>query len=156
MQKVLLFVAGTIALVPFAGLAADNHVVVTPDQLKFSPAPPVFAKGAEVAVISGDPGKEEPYVIRIKTPAGYKVQAHTHPNDENVTVTSGTFGFGMGPKLDESKGTVLKAGSFFKASKGMQHYAWCSTEGPCVVQLHGMGPQTLTYVNPADDPRKSN
>jgi len=156
MQKASLFVAGALALVPIAGLAADDHVAVTADQLKWGPAPPAFPRGAEAAMLSGDPGKEGLYVIRIKTPAGYKVPAHTHPNDENVTIISGTFNFGMGSKLDEGKGTVLKAGSFFKAPKGMQHYAWCSTDGPCIVQVHGMGPQTLNYVNPADDPRKSN
>jgi hypothetical protein len=25
-----------------------------------------------------------------------------------------------------------------------------------VLQLHGMGPQGIVYVNPADDPRKQN
>lgn len=156
MHKVVPFAVGVLAFVPLVGAAADDdHVAVAPDQLKWMPAPPVFPKGAEVAVLSGDPSKDGLYVVRVRVPSGLKIPAHTHPNDENVTVISGTFNFGMGAKLDESKGTALKAGGFFKALKGMQHYAWCS-EGTCVIQLHGMGPQTLIYVNPADDPRKSN
>jgi hypothetical protein len=38
--------------------------------------------------------------------------------------------------------------------KGMHHYAWAS--GETVVQLHGVGPFAITYVNAADDPRKTN
>ena len=146
-----LFVA---ALLPFAALAADNHVAVSADGVKWGPAPPAFPKGAQLAVVTGDPGKEGLYVIRLKVPAGYKVPAHFHPQDENVTVLSGTFHIGMGDKLDESKGTALKAGGFAQAPKGMHHYAWFTEDS--VIQVHGMGPQGLTYVNPADDPRKSN
>jgi hypothetical protein len=36
----------------------------------------------------------------------------------------------------------------------MQHYAWFTED--TIVHLHEMGPQSITYVNPADDPRKSN
>jgi uncharacterized RmlC-like cupin family protein len=60
----------------------------------------------------------------LKVPAGYKVPPHTHPNDENITVISGTFNIGMGDKLDEKKGDALKAGGFAHAPKGVQHYAW--------------------------------
>ena len=133
--------------------AADERVVISPDNLKWAAAPPAFPKGAQIAVLSGDPSKEGLYVVRLKVPAGYKVPAHTHPNDENITVVSGTFNFGMGDKLDEKKGDALKPGGFAHAPKGMQHYAWFTEDS--IVQLHGMGPQSIIYVNPADDPRKS-
>jgi len=45
----------------------------------------------------------------------------------------------------------VRAGGFFNAEKGMQHYGW--TTGPTVIQIHGMGPFAIDYVNPADDPR---
>ena len=38
--------------------------------LKWSPAPPIFAKGAQMAVLSGDPSKSGQFVIRLKAPAG--------------------------------------------------------------------------------------
>ena len=142
-----------IGLAPVAA-GADDHVAVSADQLKWGPAPPAFPKGAQFAVVAGDPSKEGLYVIRLKVPAGYKVPPHFHPNDENVTVISGTFNIGMGGTFDEKKGTALKAGGFAIAPKGMQHYAWFTEEA--VIQVHGVGPQGITYVNPADDPRKSN
>lgn len=154
MKQHTLLAIGLLALTPATALAADDHAVLAPDQLKWGPAPPAFPKGAQFVVINGDPAKEGPYVVRLKVPAGYKVPAHFHPNDENVTVISGTFNIGMGDKLDETKGTPLKAGGFAKSSKGMQHYAWFTEE--TVIQNHGVGPSGITYVNPADDPRKSN
>jgi quercetin dioxygenase-like cupin family protein len=105
--------------------------------LKWVAAPPAFPKGAQIAIVSGDPAKEGLYVVRLKVPAGYKVPAHVHPNDENVTVLSGTFNIGMGDKLDETKGTALKAGGFAQAPKGMQHYAWFTED--TIIQVHGMG-----------------
>ena len=44
------------------------------------------------------------------------------------------------------------AGGCSYVAKGMSHFAWFTEE--TVLQLHGMGPQGITYVNPADDPRK--
>jgi quercetin dioxygenase-like cupin family protein len=138
---------------PLPVAAADEHmVVVSPDGLKWGAAPPAFPKGAQLAVVSGDPSKEGLYVIRLKLPAGYKVPAHTHPNDENVTVISGTFNIAMGDKFDDAKGPALKAGGFAIAPKGMAHYAWFPEE--TIIQIHGLGPSGITYVNPADDPRK--
>ncbi len=139
--------------VPFVAAAQDHHATMQADDLKWS-APAAYAKGAQLAVVRGDPTKEGMYVVRLKVPAGYKIASHTHPNDENVTVLSGTFGVGTGDKLDESKGMQIKAGGYSFVMKGMSHYAWFSEE--TVLQLHGMGPQGITYVNPADDPRKQN
>ena len=139
---------------PVAAIAMDEHVSLSADQLKWGAAPPAFPKGAQIAVLSGDPSKEGLYVIRLKAPAGYKVAPHSHPFDEHVTVISGSFIIEMGDKIDEKKGTALKPGGFAKVSKGMVHYAMFPEE--TVVQIHGQGPQALTYVNPADDPRKQN
>jgi quercetin dioxygenase-like cupin family protein len=132
--------------------AQDHHHVVQLGDLKWS-APAAYPKGAQLAVIRGDPGKEGMYVVRLKVPAGYKIPAHTHPNDENVTVLSGAFGIGTGDKLNEGEGTQVKAGGYSFVMKGMNHFAWFTED--TVIQLHGMGPQGITYVNPADDPRKN-
>jgi quercetin dioxygenase-like cupin family protein len=104
--------------------------------------------------VSGDPTKEGLYVLRLKVPSGYKVPPHVHPQDENITVISGTFNIGMGATFDDKKGSAVKAGGFAKAPKGMQHYAYFTED--TIIQIHGLGPQGITYVNPNDDPRKSN
>jgi len=60
--------------------------------------------------------------LRLKLPAGFKVAPHTHPNNENVTVISGTFHVGIGDTFDESKGQTVKPGEFLQAPKGVQHF----------------------------------
>jgi len=133
-------------------VADDMKVPINNAQIKWGPAPPVLPKGAEMAVLSGDPSKDGLYVVRLKMPAGYKIAAHNHPTTEMLTVISGNFHIGMGDKLDDKKGVQLTAGGYGEAPAKMNHYAWASS--PTVVQVHGQGPFSITYVNPADDPSK--
>jgi quercetin dioxygenase-like cupin family protein len=141
------------ALLPLSAMAQDQANIVQPNSLKWGPAPPSLPKGAQIAVLSGDPSKEGPFVFRAKVPAGYKVPAHMHPADENVTVLSGTVDIGMGDKLDPKKGESVKAGGFFHMPKGMHHYASFPQE--TIIQFNGIGPFEIIYVNAADDPRKT-
>ena len=110
-----------------------------------------MAPGAQAAVYIGDPTKEGLYVIRLKVPAGYEMPAHTHPRDEYWTVISGTLNFGLGGKLHEEKAKAIKAGKDAYAAKGIPHFAFTTEEA--VIQVHGFGPQRITYVDPADNPR---
>ena len=152
----------TLAAVPAAllcffatghALAADSPLVASAKAVKWGPAPPFLPKGAGMAVMAGDPAGTGPVSVRLKLPAGYKIAAHWHPTDEQVTVLSGSFAIGMGDKLDKSKGQTLTAGGFGVAPAHMNHYAWTTTGA--VIQLNLMGPVALTYVNPADDPSKA-
>jgi quercetin dioxygenase-like cupin family protein len=138
---------------PLAAAAQTMDMVAGADVVKWGPAPPVFPKGAQIAVLSGDPSKDGPYVVRLKMPANYVIPAHHHPTAENVTVLSGSFHAGMGDKLDRTHAQTFTAGGFAAISAGMNHYAWASR--PTVVQVHGMGPFAIEYVNPADDPSKA-
>lgn len=131
---------------------AQQTTFVQDDGVKWGPASAALPSGAQQAILVGDPSKEGGYVVRLKLPAGYKVAPHTHPNDENVTVISGTFHVGLAEKFDESKGQAVKPGGFLQVPKGVQHFAWASQN--TVVQLHGVGPGGFAYVDAADDPRK--
>jgi quercetin dioxygenase-like cupin family protein len=142
-----------IVLVTTTAIAADQHVMVQPDDLKWASAPPVLPKGAHIAVLYGDPDKAEPFVFRLKFPAGYKVAAHMHPNDYDLTVLSGTMYLGTGDKFDAARGDGLKAGGYLHLPKNTHHYEW-STEDT-VIQLSGIGPVGMTYLDPSDDPRKN-
>jgi len=108
--------------------------------------------GAQMGVLVGNPGKAEPFVIRTKLPDGYKIPAHWHAGDENVTVMKGTLLIGKGDKLDPSSMEELPAGSFMSMPRTMRHFAMA--KGETIIQVHGIGPFDITYVNPADDPRK--
>jgi quercetin dioxygenase-like cupin family protein len=138
-----------------AQAAASDHaaaVVVPAGTAKFGPAPDILPAGATLAVLEGDPTKAGTYTMRLSMPDGYTIPPHVHPSDEHVTVVQGTFLVGMGGTLDASKFTPLPVGSFGMLPPGMQHYA--RAKGRTVIQLHGAGPWSLTYVNASDDPRK--
>jgi hypothetical protein len=128
------------------------HVLLRDSDVKWGDAPPVLEKGASFAVISGDPSKSGPYVVRLKMPAGYKIAPHWHPTDENITVVSGTFALGMGEKFDPTALKGFGAGSYGLMPAEMRHFAMARTAA--IVQVHGIGPFAINYVNPADDPSK--
>jgi hypothetical protein len=132
--------------------AEQSHTMITPSDVKWGPAPPALQPGAQIAVLSGDPTKAEPFTMRLKAPDGYKIMPHWHPTDENVTVLEGTFVMGIGEKFDEAAAHEMPVGSFARMPKETRHYAMA--KGETVVQVHAIGPFVITYVNPNDDPRK--
>jgi len=133
-----------------AGMASD-HMMATPDELKWVDVPSL-PPGAKLAVIEGPLNQAVPVTFRVKFPANYQLPAHWHPAIEHVTVISGTFNMGMGDKLDRAKTKALSAGAIAIMQPKTTHFAW--TKDETIVQVHGMGPWGVTYVNPGDDPRK--
>jgi len=120
-------------------------MIVGSEDLKWS----AIIKGCDLAPVSGDPGADgTPFVLRLRCVDGAKIPAHWHPTDENVTVLKGTFLAGMGEKFDESKMLKMNVGSFILMPKEMRHFAM--SEGQTIVQVHGVGPFKVNWVNPAD------
>lgn len=108
--------------------------------------------GAKFGMLHGNPGQPGPFVYRVWFPANYSVAAHRHPAAENVTVLWGTLYAGMGDKLDRDKTKPFRAGGFFSMPADHTHYVWNKEE--TLIQVHGIGPTAITFVDPADDPRK--
>ena len=126
--------------------------MVSPNDLKWSDVPSL-PPGAKIAVIEGPMSEPVPFTVRLKFPANYQIPAHWHPATERVTVLTGTIHMGTGDKLDKQKTTPLSAGSIGIMQPKTNHFVW--TQEEVIVQLNGMGPWGVTYVNPADDPRKN-
>src|SRR5262249_32428138 len=81
-----------------------------------------------------------------------KFQRTRTPAIEHVTVISGTFNIGMGDKIDPTKTQAISAGGVAIMQPKMNHFAWTKEE--TILQVHGVGPWAVNYVDPADDPRK--
>lgn len=146
--------AGALGVLGWAqedGKAKREHTILTAEDVKWSEGPPILPPGAKAAVLDGDPKKEGIFTMRLKVPGGYKVPPHWHPVDERLTVISGAFHLGLGEKMEESKARKLPAGSFFSLPPKTPHFAFTTEE--TVVQISTMGPWSLTYVDPSDDPR---
>ena len=146
----MVFAVAGAALVLAEEAQTPGHVLIAPAGIKWGAPPPIFDQTAKFAVLAGDPSKEGMFTVRLKMPAGYKVMPHFHPTDEHVTVLAGTFALGMGDKFDKATAKHLPPGGYAVLPAQMHHYAVAITAA--TVQVSGMGPFSLTYVNPADDP----
>lgn len=145
-----------LALVSAPAFAADQaghqaHKIIPLEQVVWVAGPPSLESGAQAAVLYGDPSQEGVFVMRLKLPAGFRIAPHTHPRPEILTVISGAFHIGMGTEADPASAQRLAPGGFFAFDPGLPHYAHVEEE--TVVQLSSTGPWTISYVNPADDPR---
>lgn len=154
-MKRALIAAGMIAI---AG-AVFAHDATNMDGLKELPPEeiifhddPAFPKGAQSALLHGDPTKPGLFILRIKFPPNYLVPPHTHPGFETVSVLSGAMGSGMGEKA-ELKGKMLEAGGMLALPANHAHYVW-TTDKETIIQVAAVGPFDLIYINPEDDPRK--
>jgi mannose-6-phosphate isomerase-like protein (cupin superfamily) len=150
-----------VALTLGAGVAAaqdspnkngSHAIIAPPDQLTWGPAPAALPPGAKLAVLEGNPSETGPYTMRLLMPDRYRIPPHYHPFTEHVTVLKGAFKVGMGERFDAAAMTQLPAGTFAALEPGTRHFA--EAQGETILQLHGVGPWGLTYVNPADDPRQ--
>jgi quercetin dioxygenase-like cupin family protein len=135
-----------------AAPSASKHQMLMPSQLKWGPPPPGLPTAAEVAVLDGNPTQPGFFVIRLRVPDGVQIRPHWHSQDEHVTVISGKFAMGMGEQWMPAKMTVLSPGGHASMPAGERHYA--QARGEAIVEVAGMGPFDITYVNPMDDPRK--
>lgn len=143
-------VSGTAAAgqgLPYRG---EGPIFIDPADLEWkdvaSMAPP-----AEIAVIEGDLSAEEPFTIRLSLPAGYRIEPHVHPAYERVTVISGMLHFAHGEEFDADATRPLPAGSIAIMPPGEPMYGY--VEENTVIQLHGVGPWGIEYLDPANDPR---
>jgi quercetin dioxygenase-like cupin family protein len=138
---VLLLAASSVAA---QGSSLAEHAV------QWMPAPALFPRGAQVAVLSGDPFKPVVLKVLMSMPDGYRMPPHFHATDEHVEVRQGTFLVGMGDKPDPRKTIALAVGDTATAPAGMHHYS--VTKGATIVSVTIMGPYIITYVHPKDEP----
>jgi len=143
--------ATTSAPAPAAVPGPSVTPVMLPPGVAWAAAPATLPPGARAAVIDGDPTKEGLFTLRLWMPNDYRILPHTHPAYEHITVISGVLHVGMGNTFTMANVDELRQGAFKVIAPGMAHFAHAA--GETVVQLHGMGPWSITYVNPADDPR---
>ena len=155
-QTALRFIAGALSLLAIHCLAAEvdpaGFVHFAPDEIQWKPTPSIPA-GGESAVLYGNPGKRGLFVTRVKLPADYRIEPHTHPEERLYTVISGTFYIGFGDKFDPDRLHAFPAGSVFVVPANASHFHW-TRSGDAVVQITGVGPSGIQYVDPADDPRR--
>jgi quercetin dioxygenase-like cupin family protein len=123
---------------------------VVPEDIDWQPFPP-FPPSARLAVVVGEPAQPAPYVVRVKVPSGVKLMPHRHHEDRVYTVISGVFYIGLGEQFDSSSLQAYPPGAAIVLPGGTAHFHWARS-GEYVTQVTAIGPISLEYVNPDDDP----
>ncbi len=123
-----------------------------PEDIDWEPFP-AFPPPARLAVVVGHPTEPAPYVVRVKVPSGVKLMPHVHHEDRVYTVMSGVFYIGVGKEFDEAKLDAYPPGAVMVLPGGTPHFHWAKS-GEYVTQVTAIGPISLDYVNPQDDPRR--
>lgn len=141
-QFVIAFLC-VVSLAVGAVVAKTSSTVILPDSLHWTPGTGASA-GQMTAVLYGNPNKPGPFIIRVKSPNGFKVSPHYHASVENVTVLQGTLLLGVGDTPDAAKTTAVPTGGFYSIPKGVHHFAMA--KGETIVEISSMGPRETIQV----------
>jgi quercetin dioxygenase-like cupin family protein len=128
-----------------------GHITLNASDLEWKDVASM-APGAKIAIIEGDLSKKNPFTLRLRLPANYRIDPHVHPAYERVTVLSGTLNFASGDKFDREKTQTLKPGGVAIMPPGAPMFGYTNEE--TIIQLHGNGPWGIEYLSPEHDPRK--
>ena len=145
-MKRLMFAVFVFAAITLTSADTNKKEIIafTPLQVRWF-TPSYYTDGRERAQLFGDSSQGGAWIDRAKIPAGKRVLAHTHPQDEPVTVIEGTWYLGEGTKFDSAKLKGYPAGSFIVVPAGVAHYV-AAKDGAVIVQLNGNGRFQTDYV----------
>lgn len=97
-------------------------------QLKWGPCPPFIPAGCQIAVLHGDPAKNNADVF-FKVPANFTIPAHWHTSPERMTLVSGE----LSVTYDGQPPVTLKPGMYAYGPAKLAHQATCGKGDPCVL-----------------------
>ena len=135
----------TVSAVAWSNQNKKEIVGLRPAEVKWF-TPPYYHDGRQRAQLLGDSTQGGTWVDRVKIPSGGRVRAHTHPQDELVTVIEGTWYVGEGERFDAAKLKAYPAGSFIVIPAGLPHFV-AAENGSVIVQLSGTGKFATDYLD---------
>jgi quercetin dioxygenase-like cupin family protein len=133
-----------VSTVAWSNQKKKNIIGLRPEDIKwFTPA--YYTDGRQRAQLFGNSTQDGPWIDRVKIPSGARVLAHTHPQDELVTVIEGTWSVGEGERFDAAKLKAYSAGSFIVIPAGLPHFV-AAMDGSVIVQVSGTGKFSTEYL----------
>ena len=141
---VVTIIAAVACATSLAERTKKKIVGLTADEVRWF-TPPYYNDDRQRAQLFGDSSLGGTWIDRVKIPGGARVLAHTHPQDELVTVIEGRWYLGEGTKFDPAKLKGYPAGSFIVIPAGIPHFV-AAREGTVVVQLTGVGNFKTNYL----------
>ena len=131
-----LLVAAAVLLIPIRAAEPDPKAVsyTLPDKIEWRKG-----AGADTARLQGDPSKPGIYVQLIRWHPHNMSRPHSHSTERYITVLSGTWWIGTGPKYDPASTYPVTAGTYVMDRANEIHYDGAK-EGDCLLYIVGMGP----------------
>jgi len=132
--------AGMFVLLGSVCIADLNPAAIAiqlPNQIKWVDKGP----GQQVAVLVGDPDKPGLYVLLNKWSPHHMSHPHYHQYDRYITVLSGTWWVGTGPKYDPDSTVAIPAGSYVRHFAKQIHWDGAK-DVECILEIVGQGPAT--------------
>lgn len=114
-------------------------------QLKWGPCPPFLPKGCRVAVLHGDPAKDNVDVF-FKVPAKSTIPLHWHTSAERMVLVAGQ----LRVTYDGQKTAVLRAGTYAYGPAKRPHKGFCASAVPCVLFIAFESPLDAVPVESAE------
>lgn len=97
-------------------------------QLKWGPCPPFLPIGCGIAVLHGDPAKDNLDVF-FKVPAKSTIPLHWHTSAERMVLVAGE----LHVTYEGQKSAVLKPGTYAYGPAKRPHNGFCASTVPCVL-----------------------
>ena len=117
---ILLSLTGTVAHAQALTWNADDP------QLKWGPCPAFLPEGCGIAVLHGDPAKDNLDVF-LRVPGKSILPLHWHTSAERMVLVAGE----LHVTYDGQKMTVLKPGTYAYGPAKLSHKATCASAKPC-------------------------
>ncbi len=121
-------VATLFAAVPASAQQSPLARTAGDPSLKWGACPDFMPKGCEIAVLHGDPAKDNADVF-FRVPANAVIPRHWHTSAERMVLVAGE----MRVTYDGHETVVLKPGTYAYGPPKAPHKATCGDAGPCVL-----------------------
>ncbi|MEA1919835.1 MAG: cupin domain-containing protein [Campylobacterota bacterium] len=110
--------------------ASEPAFVLSHDDknVKWGACPPFLGDGCKIAVIHGDPAKEN-LDIFFKVPADYAIPHHWHTSAERMILVSGN----LTVTYDNQESELIKTGMYAYGPSKRPHTAYCEKGDECVL-----------------------
>ena len=97
-------------------------------KLKWGPCPPFLPKGCGIAVLHGDPAKDNVDVF-LKVPSKSTIPLHLHTSAERMVLVAGE----LHVTYEGQKKAVLRPGTYAYGPAKRPHNGYCASAVPCVL-----------------------
>lgn len=127
-SSALMFLAATASLPASAQPPGPITRNASDAELKWGPCPEFLPKGCQLAVLQGDPSKNNADVF-LKVPGGSKLARHWHTSAERMILVAGE----LHVTYDGHKTGTMKAGTYAYGPAKLPHSAECRGKDACVL-----------------------